>query len=169
MQAKTHTALTLTRRRLLRLATALTLGATSLPLLAQDSRGKPLDVYKDPTCGCCANWIDHMQQHGFASTVIHPADLNQVKAELGVQPAWQSCHTAVTEEGYVFEGHVPARHITAFLAAPPANALGLAAPGMPMGSPGMEMGGRFTPYDVLLMKRDGTASVYASIKSAADQ
>lgn len=159
--------LAVSRRRLLRLATTLTLGATALPLLAQTAPS--LQVYKDPTCGCCANWIDHMQANGHASTVIHPADLNAVKAELGVLPAWQSCHTAVTDAGFVFEGHVPARHIANFLAAPPANALGLAVPGMPMGSPGMEMGGQFSPYDIVLMNRDGTSSVFASIKSAADQ
>lgn len=157
------------RRRFLTLATLLTFGGTSLPLLAQDARGKQLDVYKDPSCGCCANWIDHMAGHGYAPTVHHPANLNQVKADLGVIPAWQSCHTAVTADGYVFEGHVPARHIAAFLAAPPTGALGLAVPGMPMGSPGMEMGGRFTPYDVVLMKKDGSAALFASIKSAADQ
>lgn len=169
MTNPSHSTNTISRRQLLCAATTLSLGATALPLLAQGTAGQALDVYKDPTCGCCANWIDHMQQHGHAATVIHPADLNAVKAELGVIPAWQSCHTAVTETGYVFEGHVPARHIANFLAAPPANALGLAVPGMPMGSPGMEMGGRFSPYDIVLMNRDGTSSVFASIKSAADQ
>ena len=157
------------RRQFLRLSTGAALGALTLPLFAQTTAARPLDVYKSETCGCCVNWIDHMQAHGFESTVYHPADLNGVKAELGVLPEWQSCHTAVTTEGYLFEGHVPARHINEFLAAPPTGALGLAVPGMPMGSPGMEVGNRFSPYDILLMKKDGTATVFASIKSPADQ
>jgi len=157
------------RRQFLRLAAGATIGSVALPLFAQTGTMKTMDVYKESTCGCCVNWIEHMQQNGFASTVHHPRNLNAVKAELGVLPEWQSCHTAVTEEGFLFEGHVPARYITQFLAAPAVGALGLAAPGMPMGSPGMEMGNRFTPYDVLLMKKDGTSQVYASIKSPADQ
>jgi len=75
----------------------------------------------------------------------------------------------VTKEGYVFEGHVPAKFIKQFMASPPANALGLAAPGMPMGSPGMEMGDRFSPYNIILMKKDGTSEVFASIANAAEQ
>lgn len=156
------------RRQFLRLSSGAALGALTLPLFAQ-SAAQPLDVYKEETCGCCVFWIEHMQQNGFASTVHHPRNLNGVKQELGVLPEWQSCHTAVTADGHVFEGHVPARYIIQFLAEPPANALGLAVPGMPLGSPGMEVGGRFTPYDILLMRKDGTASVYANIKSAADQ
>ncbi|MFM1896470.1 MAG: hypothetical protein RLZZ385_1544 [Pseudomonadota bacterium] len=129
----------------------------------------PLDVYKDPTCGCCGLWIEHMAAAGFASTVHHPDDLNRVKQELGIPPQLQSCHTAVTAEGYRFEGHVPARFVQQFLAAPPPNSAGLLVPGMPLGSPGMEVGERFTPYDVLLLNRDGSTSVYASLGSAAEQ
>ena len=128
-----------------------------------------INVYKSETCGCCLGWMEHMQEHGFASKVFHPRDLNGVKEELGILPKWQSCHTAVTEEGYLFEGHIPAKYITRFLDAPPADALGLAAPGMPIGSPGMEMGDRFMAYDIILMKKDGSSEVYASIKSKADQ
>ena len=128
-----------------------------------------MNVYKSETCGCCLGWMEHMQDHGFASKVFHPRDLNGVKAELGILPKWQSCHTAVTEEGFLFEGHIPAKYIARFLDAPPADALGLAAPGMPMGSPGMEMGDRFNAYDIILMKKDGSSEVYASIKSKADQ
>ena len=136
---------------------------------AQSIADITVNVYKSDTCGCCLGWMEHMQEHGFASKVFHPADLNGVKAELGILPQWQSCHTAVTQDGYLFEGHIPAKYIVQFLAAPPDNALGLAAPGMPMGSPGMEIGDRFAAYDVILMKKDGSSEVYASIKSKADQ
>lgn len=162
-----------TRRQFLKTSTGaalgtFTIGAFSLPVLAQ-STAIHLDVHKEPSCGCCVIWIEHMEKQGFATTVHHPDDLNALKAELGILPEWQSCHTAVTANGHLFEGHVPARYISSFLAAPPENALGLAVPGMPIGSPGMEMGERFTAYDVILMKKDGRSEVYASIKSAADQ
>lgn len=157
------------RRHFLRLASGAALGSIALPLFGQSRAPVPLDVYKSETCGCCVNWIEQMQTHGFESTIYHPADLNGVKDELGVRVQWQSCHTAVTAEGFLFEGHVPARYINQFLAAPPTQALGLAVPGMPLGSPGMEVGDQFTPYDIILMKKDGTAEVYASIKSFADQ
>ncbi|PCJ24671.1 MAG: metal-binding protein [SAR86 cluster bacterium] len=136
---------------------------------AQSINDITLNVYKEVTCGCCVGWIAHMDDNGFASKVIHPKDIYSVKEDLGILPKWQSCHTAVSPEGYLFEGHVPARYVTQFLQAPPADALGLAAPGMPMGSPGMEIGDQFTPYDVILMMKDGSSKVYASIKSKADQ
>ena len=128
-----------------------------------------LNVYKEETCGCCVGWIAHMDDRGFESTVFHPKDLYAVKDELGVLPKWQSCHTAVSKEGYLFEGHIPAKFISQFLASPPENALGLAVPGMPMGSPGMEIGNSFNSYDVILMKKDGTSEVYATIKTQAEQ
>lgn len=128
-----------------------------------------LNVYKEPTCGCCVGWIAHMDERGFESTTFHPTNIAAVKEELGVLPQWQSCHTAVSKEGFVFEGHIPAKYISQFLASPPANALGLAAPGMPMGSPGMEIGDSFTSYDVILMKKDGTSEVYATVKTQAEQ
>jgi hypothetical protein len=136
---------------------------------AQSIADVTLDVYKSETCGCCVGWIKHMDEHGYKSTVIHPRDLNGVKEDLGIKSQWQSCHTAVTKEGFLFEGHIPEKFIAQFLASPPAGALGLTVPGMPIGGPGMEMGNRFTPYDILLMKKDGSSEVYASIKSKADQ
>ncbi len=136
---------------------------------AQSLDGIALNVYKEETCGCCVGWIEHMKEHSFESSIFHPKNLNSVKAELGIKTEWQSCHTAVTKEGFLFEGHIPAKFITAFLAEPPANSLGLAVPGMPIGGPGMEMGDRFTPYDILLMMKDGSSEIFASIKSKADQ
>lgn len=147
--------------------TAMAIGATQAS--AQSLDDITLNVYKEVTCGCCVGWITHMDGNGFASTVHHPKNIASVKEELGVLPKWQSCHTAVSKEGFVFEGHVPSRYIAQFLGAPPADALGLAAPGMPMGSPGMEMGDRFMAYDVILMMKDGSSKVYASIKSKTDQ
>lgn len=128
-----------------------------------------MDVYKSPTCGCCGKWVEHAEERGFSLTTHHPADLNQLKMEQGIAPEYQSCHTAVSEQGYVFEGHIPARYIHEFLAAPPAGARGLAVPAMPMGSPGMEMDERFSPYQVLLLKRDGSAEVFAEVSSPDQQ
>ncbi len=163
----------LTRRQILTTALAgcagLTLTGLSSLSWAQGASTVLLDVYKDPTCGCCANWIEHMQQNGFTSTVYHPRDLNGLKLEHGIRAELQSCHTAITAEGYAFEGHVPAKFIKQFLSSVPSNAKGLTAPGMPLGSPGMEMGGRFTPYDVILLNKDGSTRIYASIKSADQQ
>lgn len=168
MPSRRNHSLNYSRRRFLHICGGTALGAFALPAFAQAS-ATHLDVYKEVTCGCCANWVDRVQQQGFVATVHHPQDLNGLKAELGVLPQWQSCHTAVTANGFLFEGHVPARYITQFLAAPPDNTLGLAVPGMPMGSPGMEVGDQFSPYDVMLLKKDGSAEVFASIKSPADQ
>lgn len=136
---------------------------------AQSIDDVTLNVYKSETCGCCVGWISHMDEHGFESAVHHPRDLNGMKEKLGVLPKWQSCHTAVSKEGYLFEGHIPARYISQFLASPPDGALGLAVPGMPMGSPGMDFGSAFSAYDVLLMNKDGSSEVYVRIASKDDQ
>ena len=128
-----------------------------------------LNVYKEVTCGCCVGWIQHMDERGYSSNVFHPTDIQAVKDEFGLKPEWRSCHTAVTKEGYIFEGHIPEKFIAQFLVAPPQGALGLAVPGMPIGGPGMEIGNRFTPYDILLIKKDGSHEVFASIDSADKQ
>jgi len=122
-------------------------------------------VYKSPTCGCCADWIAHVNDAGFTTQTVHPDDLNTVKQSLNIPRESQSCHTAVTKEGYVFEGHIPAHVIQRFLAERPANAIGLAVPGMPVGSPGMEMGDRFDAYDVWLLRKDGKREVFTHIAS----
>ena len=128
-----------------------------------------LDVYKSPTCGCCEAWIEHLNEKGFSLSVHHPPDLEAVKATNGIQARYRSCHTAVSREGYVFEGHVPARFVRQFLEEKPAGAIGLAVPGMPIGSPGMEMGDEFAPYQVLLLKTDGSSEVYTSVETAGEQ
>lgn len=139
--------------------------------MSNDGEAPVLDVYLTRTCGCCGGWVEHSQAEGFDSVrnYVDQDQLNQEKMERGISPRLQSCHTAVSEEGYVFEGHIPARVIHEFLESPPENALGLAVPGMPIGSPGMEMGDRFTPYDVLLINEDGSTEVYTHIASADQQ
>jgi len=120
-------------------------------------------VYKSPTCGCCADWVKHMNEAGFTSEVKHPEHLLEVKRSWNIGPEFQSCHTAVSREGYVFEGHIPAHVIQRFLAEKPANAIGLAVAGMPIGSPGMEMGGKFEPYDVRLLRKNGSSVSFTRI------
>jgi hypothetical protein len=117
-------------------------------------------VYMSPTCGCCSLWVEHLEENGFEVESIHRHDMGDVKAALGVAPQLSSCHTGVVN-GYVMEGHIPAADIRAFLAEAP-DAHGLAVPGMPIGSPGMEMGDRIDPYDVLAFQADGTSQVFNS-------
>ena len=121
----------------------------------------PLTVYKTPTCGCCRLWVTHARSvlRGYEITTHDLGDLGEVKARLGVPASLQSCHTAISGP-YVFEGHVPADLIERFMAERP-KAYGLAVPGMPIGSPGMEMGPRKEPYDVLLFDKAGKTRVYA--------
>jgi len=120
-----------------------------------------LTVYKTPSCGCCKLWVNHARDvlTEYDIKVLDMDDLTEVKARAGVPEALQSCHTVLTGP-YVFEGHVPADLIKRFLAERP-KALGLAVPGMPMGSPGMDMGGRKQPYEVLLFDKAGKTRVYA--------
>ena len=122
-----------------------------------------LTVYKNPGCGCCSVWADRMKEAGFSVSVTERSAQNGDKWLVGLQAEHQSCHTAVSESGYVFEGHIPASIIRRFLDEKPADAKGLSVPGMPVGSPGMESGNRRDPYDVLLLKTDGTVEVFAHI------
>lgn len=120
-----------------------------------------LTVYKSPTCGCCRLWLTHAQSvlGGYDIKSHDVDDLSEIKARLGIPASLESCHTAISGP-YVFEGHVPADLIKRFLKERP-KALGLAVPGMPVGSPGMEMGSRKEPYDVLLFDKAGKTRVYA--------
>lgn len=128
-----------------------------------------MTVYKSPTCGCCAEWVEHVEQGNFKVSVNHAQNLDAVKQELGLKRELHSCHTGVTEEGYVFEGHIPVKTIKEFLRNPPEDALGLAVPGMPYGSPGMAVNDRFEPYSVLLVKKDGSTETYRRFEAAAEQ
>lgn len=147
----------------------------SLPVAANQALQGPLmqspgtlAVYKSPTCGCCTGWVDHAKAHGLTVDTYNSPDLSGLKQFHQIPPAMRSCHTAVSEQGYVFEGHVPAKLVEAFLLAPPAGAKGLTVPAMPVGSPGMEMGDKFMPYEVLQLNMDGSVEVFAKI-DAPDQ
>lgn len=126
-------------------------------------------VYKDANCGCCKEWIGHAEDNGLNATANDVADLALFKDRYGVPTDMRSCHTAVTTDGYVFEGHVPAKYVAEFLANPPSDAIGLAVPGMPVGSPGMEYQNQFMPYQVMQMNKDGTSQVYVDVESAEQQ
>ncbi|MFT5161543.1 MAG: hypothetical protein ACI9FJ_000108 [Alteromonadaceae bacterium] len=137
---------------------------------ALNGSAKPaLIVYKSETCGCCKKWVEHLNENGFVATPHNSVDLSTLKTDKGIAPRYQSCHTGVSADGYVFEGHIPAKYIKQFLQNPPADALGLSVPAMPVGSPGMEVGDKFMPYNVLLLKSDGSVQTYAKIKTAQQQ
>jgi hypothetical protein len=120
----------------------------------------PIHVYKNPDCGCCSAWVDHLKAAGFAVQVTETADTSGLRKRFGMPERFAGCHTA-TLEGYVLEGHVPAADIKRLLAMKP-QAIGLSVPGMPVGSPGMEFGDRRDPYKVLLIDRRGRERVFAS-------
>ena len=128
-----------------------------------------LNVYKSPTCGCCGKWVEHIESNGFAVEIHHPSNLASLKSKQGIDVQYRSCHTAVSTDGFVFEGHIPAKFIHQFLNEKPENAIGLAVPAMPVGSPGMEVGNKFMPYQVLLIKADGSSEIYADIRTAEEQ
>jgi hypothetical protein len=146
------------RRLLLVSATALT-AFVALPFVA-DGSAKQVHVFKSRSCGCCGAWVRHMRSAGFAVTVTDVEDTAAERKRLGMPEQFGSCHTA-TVDGYVLEGHVPAAEVKRLLDAAP-QAIGLAVPSMPVGSPGMEMGARKDPYQVLLIDGSGAAAVYAS-------
>ena len=126
-------------------------------------------VYKDANCGCCKEWISHAEDNGLSATAQDVADLAVFKERYSVPNEMRSCHTVVTTDGYVFEGHVPAKYMAQFLENPPVQAMGLAVPGMPVGSPGMEYQNKFMPYQVMQLNKDGTTQVYADIESVEQQ
>jgi hypothetical protein len=150
---------TLHRRTLLLFAFATAAGAS----FGAGSRPR-VEVWKDPSCGCCKDWVVHLEKSGFDVTVNDSGN-EQARQRLGIPQRLGSCHTA-SVGGYALEGHVPARDIKRLLAARP-QALGLAVPGMPIGSPGMDGAiykGRKDPFDVLLVANDGTSTVYQSYR-----
>ena len=137
------------------------LGAAFLvsPALATPNQ---IEVFKTPTCGCCSAWVEHMARAGFA---VQARDVDQetlwsLKDRAGVTSELSSCHTAFID-GYFVEGHVPAGDVQRLLTERP-DALGLTVPGMPVGSPGMEMGNQRDAYDTLLVLRNGSTAVFES-------
>ncbi len=158
MKSEIHPQTTQRRRLLL---TALSIGFLPLTARAQQKPSLPrVEVWLSPTCGCCKDWIAHLQANGFR-TVVFETGNTAMRGRLGIATKYGSCHTARVG-GYAIEGHVPAADIRRLLKERP-QAIGLAVPGMPVGSPGMDgpdYEGRKDPYNVLLLAADGSASIY---------
>lgn len=152
------------RRKLLTLA----LGGLLAPgaFAATDKAARSMvEVWKSPDCGCCKDWVRHLEANGF-QVRIHDDGNQDARVRLGMPQRYGSCHTAKVGD-YVLEGHVPAREVQRLLKEKPAGVVGLAVPAMPVGSPGMdgpEYKGRKDPYDVLLVQRDGGATVYQAYR-----
>lgn len=137
-----------------------TLVSASAPATRAAAAPTRITVFKDPSCGCCRKWIEHLKKHGFDVISRDTSGMDRVKSTGGVPANLRSCHTAFVK-GYVIEGHVPAADIQRLLAEKPKLA-GVAVPGMPAGSPGMEVGGRVDKYDVVAFTRAGDHKVFAS-------
>ncbi|WP_299018554.1 DUF411 domain-containing protein [uncultured Photobacterium sp.] len=136
---------------------ALSLMAISSISMAATTKGIN---YQSPYCGCCKEWVKHMEVNGFEIEVVYEKNITPVKIDLGIRPEYASCHTAKIE-GYSFEGHVPAEDIKRFIESNPKRMIGLAVPGMPMGSPGMDYNGEKHPYEVLAFDKNGKTMVWA--------
>jgi hypothetical protein len=148
-------------RRTFLLAGAAFLAAS--PAMSAPARPR-VEVWKDPSCGCCKDWVSHMEAHGF-DVQVHETGNAVARRRFGMPSAYGSCHTAVVD-GYVIEGHVPGREVQRLLKERP-TAVGIAVPGMPIGAPGMDgpvYGGRKDPYDVVLVLRDGSWRVFQSYR-----
>lgn len=133
---------------------------SALTIPAVQAAPPAMVVYKTRTCGCCSKWVDHLKANGFTVTVNDVPSTADYRRKYGVPEQLQSCHTGVVN-GYAIEGHVPAADIQRLLKKRP-KAKGLAVPGMPIGSPGMEQGPRRQAYSVLLFTSDGKASEFQS-------
>lgn len=151
--------MSLTRRALLtRFAMAAPVAAL-IPAVVRAQARVPIEIYKDPGCGCCEKWVDHMKSNGFAPTVRNTSDVAAIKARYKVTNALESCHTGIVQ-GLVIEGHVPAEDVKRLLAAKPAGVIGLTIPGMPASAPGMDLT-PFQPYTVLAFDAKGATTVFA--------
>jgi hypothetical protein len=151
----------LTRREWLARATEMLCGvALLLPRSATNAAPRSITVYKDPSCGCCTKWVAHLRENGFAPQVQDRSDMDALKDSLGIPMALRSCHTGVAGK-YLIEGHVPATDVKRLLATAPPKVVGLAVPGMPGGSPGMETGGPADRYDVVAFVANGSTHVFS--------
>jgi hypothetical protein len=157
---------TMPRRRFLSgtgaFALTVVAGGLSVACSAAAAKPAPMTVHKDPNCGCCTAWAERMGATGrFVPTLVDEADMANLKLGFRVPPELASCHTTEVA-GYVIEGHVPADDVIRLLKDKPVGVIGLAVPGMPAGSPGMEMpDGRRDPFDVLAFKADGSTTVFS--------
>lgn len=134
------------------------MAAASAAACAKPARAVEVSVYKSPSCGCCGAWVDHLRSSGLSVAVQDMEDVSPIAAQAGVPDEARSCHTAIVD-GYFVEGHVPAGDIRKLLAERP-KARGIAVPGMPIGSPGMEQGDMKQPYDTLIIGLDGKSRVF---------
>ena len=148
------------QRRSLLIGLSFTAAVPAWPVLAQVATLPNIEVFKSPYCDCCGAWVDHLRRAGFAVKVTSVDDTAAARKRLGMPDDFGSCHSA-SVAGYALEGHVPAAEVRKLLALRPA-AIGLAVPGMPVGSPGMEVGSRRDAYQVFLIDRGGRSSVFAS-------
>ena len=167
-----HTSIKTPQRRVAIKAALAAAGAMSLGYLTLGYASEPTDlvtVWKTPSCSCCKDWVIHMRKEGFNVVANDVPDTAPVRQKLGLPAKFGSCHTAQVG-GYVLEGHVPAQEVKRLLREKTA-AIGLAVPGMPVGSPGMEMKGEMLgvrdAFDVLLVTVDGTSRVYQSYAAKA--
>jgi hypothetical protein len=147
------------KRRTILSAAAMVAAAATLPAAAKAALPR-IEVYKDPNCGCCGAWVDHLKAAGFLVKVTEVSDPGAVRKRHGIPDQYGSCHTGVVA-GYALEGHVPADDVKRLLAQKPPGA-GLAVPGMPVGAPGMEVGARKDPFKVLFIDKAGGSSVFAT-------
>lgn len=138
----------------------LTIGLALINIPTQAEEAKVITVYRSPTCSCCGKWIEHLKQNNFVIKDIMNDDMQAIKKQQGVSDEMASCHTALVD-GYVIEGHVPADDIKALLKTKP-KVVGIAVPQMPMGTPGMEMGDKKDPYNVMSFDQNNHYEVFKS-------
>jgi len=154
----------MTRRAMLvslaRMTAAAGAAGVLVPHGARAAGAATVTVYKDPSCGCCTKWVEHLRSSGIRLAVHDRGDMDALKDSLGVPMALRSCHTAVAGR-YVIEGHVPATDLKRLIASGPRDVLGLAVPDMPAGSPGMEMSGRRDRYDVIAFSPNGKTRIFS--------
>jgi len=142
------------------MAAVVAAAAAWLGIPATDADGADIVVYKTPSCGCCSNWVAHLRDNGFEVSVVNVSSTQPTRERLGVPGRLGSCHTAQVGKYWV-EGHVPADLVERLITEQPGDVRGIAVPGMPMGSPGME-GPYPVTYDVLAYGSDGQATIYAT-------
>ncbi|MQA90641.1 MAG: DUF411 domain-containing protein [Gemmatimonas sp.] len=144
------------------LAALLLVGTAAFAWTERTAEATEIVVYATPTCGCCSAWVEHLQENGFEVEVVHQDDLSAIRREHGLPPELMSCHMGIVE-GFAIEGHVPASTVQRLVAERPA-VLGIAAPGMPMGSPGMEHPDGITQqFEVYSWDASGATEIFETI------